>query len=260
MFILDSYYTRKAVWDALNPDQEFPKGGSWHAEYVVHGTSLMIFASIGGAGRDEHVRQNQYNYQSKELEWFGKPNAHSEQPTFKNLFEGATRPHVFVNWDSKDTKFLYLGVPTISSFKDGIETGGSARTINIAFKWALDRINPPPEGFITSGIEGQRGLALVNRYERDPALRASCISYFGARCQVCDFDFESVYGDLGKDFCHVHHITSLSEMGGSTTVNPTTDLIPLCANCHSMIHRAPTLLHPNELRAKMDMLKRPRTL
>jgi 5-methylcytosine-specific restriction protein A len=180
--------------------------------------------------------------------WFGKPNAHSQQPTFKKLFDGTLAPHVFVRWDNKNTSFLYLGRPLISSFKDGIKIKESLETIKVVFEWNKGISNPPPEGIINGASEGNHSFTITNRYERNPALRAACIEYFGVICQVCGFNFESAYGSLGKDYCHVHHIMPLSQMGGSRHVNPLTDLIPLCANCHAMIHRGSTVLLPEDLK------------
>lgn len=54
---------------------------------------------------------------------------------------------------------------------------------------------------------------------------------------VCDFDFEEVYGELGKDFIEVHHTKPLYSFDGEIIINPEEDLVCLCSNCHRMIHR-----------------------
>lgn len=55
-------------------------------------------------------------------------------------------------------------------------------------------------------------------------------------CQVCGFDFEKVYGDIGKDFIEGHHTIAVSEMTADhkTKVD---DIAMLCANCHRMVHK-----------------------
>ena len=55
-------------------------------------------------------------------------------------------------------------------------------------------------------------------------------------CEICGFSFVDKYGDIGKDFIEAHHIKPVSEMkeGESTNIN---DLVMVCSNCHSMIHR-----------------------
>lgn len=78
----------------------------------------------------------------------------------------------------------------------------------------------------------------VNRYERSRINRANCIALHGCRCKACGFDFEDVYGDLGRGFIHVHHVVPVSQMGEGYVVDPWTDLVPLCPNCHAMAHRS----------------------
>lgn len=85
--------------------------------------------------------------------------------------------------------------------------------------------------------EGKSISIIVNKYERDPAARKKCIEHFGIKCQICNFDFFKIYGDLGKDFIHVHHKKPISEIGEEYEVNPINDLIPVCPNCHAMLHR-----------------------
>lgn len=85
--------------------------------------------------------------------------------------------------------------------------------------------------------EGASTLLLVNRYERSKLNRQVCISYFGAKCKICGFDFGTKYGEIGRGYIEVHHITPVSEMGTNYKVNPVKDLIPVCSNCHSIIHK-----------------------
>ena len=56
-------------------------------------------------------------------------------------------------------------------------------------------------------------------------------------CHVCGLDFQEVYGELGKDFIHVNHIKPLSEIDSTYVVDYKNDLIPICPNCHAMLHR-----------------------
>ena len=87
--------------------------------------------------------------------------------------------------------------------------------------------------------EGAVRRIQVNAYERDAAARKACIAHYGNRyiCEVCGFDFVAVYGTRGKEFIHVHHMTALHTIGKAYQVNPVRDLIPVCCNCHAMIHR-----------------------
>ncbi|WP_241493796.1 HNH endonuclease [Enterobacter cancerogenus] len=37
---------------------------------------------------------------------------------------------------------------------------------------------------------------------------------------------------------HVHHINPLKTIGESYQIDPENDLVPLCPNCHAMVHRS----------------------
>jgi HNH endonuclease/EVE domain len=76
-----------------------------------------------------------------------------------------------------------------------------------------------------------------NRYERNAKNRSRAIEIHGSSCLACGFNFEAVYGLHGKDFIEVHHIQPLSTIKQAIEINPETDLVPLCSNCHSMVHR-----------------------
>lgn len=84
--------------------------------------------------------------------------------------------------------------------------------------------------------EGAVHAVLVNKYERSSIARQKCIQYYGCKCFVCGFEFEKVYGELGKNFIHVHHLIPLSEIGKEYIVDYKNDLIPVCPNCHAMLH------------------------
>lgn len=85
--------------------------------------------------------------------------------------------------------------------------------------------------------EGAKHSILVNAYERNLQARDACIKHFGAKCSVCGFKFEDHYGDLFKDYIHVHHLIPLAQIGEKYTLNPITDLRPVCPNCHAIIHK-----------------------
>jgi 5-methylcytosine-specific restriction protein A len=86
-------------------------------------------------------------------------------------------------------------------------------------------------------IEGAVRQITVNSYERNPMARKKCIEHYGTTCCICGFDFEAVYGPLGKDYTNVHHLKPLSDINETYQVDPVNDLCPVCPNCHAMIHR-----------------------
>lgn len=85
--------------------------------------------------------------------------------------------------------------------------------------------------------EGARKQIYVNSYERNRRARDQCVQKFGARCMICGFDFEKMYGAVGKDVIHVHHLEPLSSIGENYIVDPIEDLRPVCPNCHVIIHK-----------------------
>ncbi|GEO08323.1 HNH endonuclease [Segetibacter aerophilus] len=88
-------------------------------------------------------------------------------------------------------------------------------------------------------------------YERSPHARKACIEKYGLSCFVCRFNFAKVYGDIGKDFIHVHHINHISKIGKSYRVDPITDLRPVCPNCHAMLHRQKEGMSIEELKSTL---------
>lgn len=84
--------------------------------------------------------------------------------------------------------------------------------------------------------EGRSREVHCSKYERNPVNRQICLAYKGYKCKICGFDFEKVYGEAGKDMIEVHHIVPVSEMKEGYVVKPLEDLVPVCSNCHAIIH------------------------
>ena len=85
-------------------------------------------------------------------------------------------------------------------------------------------------------VEGTPVWRIHRTYERDSRNRAKAIVHHGNTCQGCGFSFDEVYtSEHARGYIEVHHIHPLSE--GPRVVDPYEDLIPLCANCHRMVHR-----------------------
>lgn len=103
-------------------------------------------------------------------------------------------------------------------------------------------------------IEGAQKQILTNRYERNPKARARCIAAHGSACAVCGFDFGLVFGEEFSEKIEVHHKKPISEIGESYVVDPVNDLVPVCPNCHMMLHSKSggvyTVEELKEIRAK----------
>ncbi|MRJ47087.1 HNH endonuclease [Fundicoccus ignavus] len=93
-----------------------------------------------------------------------------------------------------------------------------------------------PENDVGRLKEGSVMSVTINSYERNSKARKKCIEHYGISCQVCGMNFEEVYGQLGEGYIHVHHIVPLYKIGEEYEVDPINDLIPVCPNCHAMLH------------------------
>jgi predicted HNH restriction endonuclease len=108
----------------------------------------------------------------------------------------------------------------------------------------VSRVSPPSADDEDAAFEGRLSLALRRHRAREKWLRrqkieeAKRLTGGRLRCDVpdCEFDFFVVYGEIGRDFAHVHRKKPLSDWTrpSKTKLN---ELAIVCANCHAMIHR-----------------------
>lgn len=103
--------------------------------------------------------------------------------------------------------------------------------------------------------EGAKIKVTINAFERNAQARRVCIAHHGPVCAVCNFDFQRNYGVLGSGFIHVHHIVPISTIGKNYKIDPVNDLIPVCPNCHAMIHQVTPPLQINQLKEIIKDLK-----
>lgn len=100
--------------------------------------------------------------------------------------------------------------------------------------------------------EGARTRIEVNRYERDRRNRAAALAIHGYACQACNVDLGDRYGVAAAGLIEVHHVTPVSEVGPGYIIDPRTDLLPLCPNCHSVAHRRSPPYSTQELREMLS--------
>lgn len=250
MFTIEQTYTKKQIYELLKVPIERRKG-SWDTGYREYNGDYYIFANIGIPGRTGH---NYANYWDGDLlHWEAKANTHIAMPSIRKLLNRELNQRVFVFTRTNDMDpFTYEGIGKVCEYVDQVPV-----KIIWQFDSEVNFINQAPldpEQVLAGAYwEGGTTQILVNKYERDRSARRECVKHYGATCQVCEFDFEKQYGKLGKDFIHVHHIVSLSTINKEYKVNPITDLIPVCPNCHCMIHKripAFTVYDLKELRRK----------
>jgi len=85
-------------------------------------------------------------------------------------------------------------------------------------------------------VEGAVVQITVNAYERSPKARAACIAHWGLACQACGMTFGERYGPQAAGYIHVHHLRPLAAVGAEYVLDPVNDLVPVCPNCHAVMH------------------------
>jgi 5-methylcytosine-specific restriction protein A len=142
------------------------------------------------------------------------------------------------------------GRATIGGFEPKLSNKSLTR---VGRNWyASDNIinNTFPEEVLTPEyyFEGASKKVSVNVYERNAEARAKCIKHYGYACAVCSFNFKIFYGAIGENYIHVHHIIPLSEIKQEYQLDPVKDLIPVCPNCHAIIHKTQPALTVEQLK------------
>jgi hypothetical protein len=122
--------------------------------------------------------------------------------------------------------------------------------------------NPPSVDAPRNYEEGRRLLRQHRVIERNAQLVADKKSRFQHThghlfCEVCSFDFASVYGPLGDGYAECHHTTPLGHIEGVRT-SRVEDLAVVCSNCHRMLHRPP-FYSVNDLRELVEARKKSST-
>lgn len=234
-------YTRRSIREALGLDPR-KLGGDWSTGLVVHEGAHFIMCNVGTAGRTGHNYENRF--EGGVLNWSGRTGSRLTHPSIRAMLGPEAEIHVF--YREKDrAPFTYAGI------------GVPARTestVPVRIVWAFPEPTGPGEGSPQEAgadrfYEGGKVRVWVNKYERDRDARVACIRHHGTACQVCTMQFSEVYGQIGDDFIHVHHLTPISSVGPSYEVNPLGDLVPVCPNCHSMLHRREPPFTIDEMRS-----------
>ena len=104
-------------------------------------------------------------------------------------------------------------------------------------------------------LEGGQKFVMHLRRERDPkiirAKKQEVLRKTGRlQCEACAFDFKERYGELGSEFCEVHHLVLLSE-SDQMVETKLSDLAILCSNCHRMIHKTKPMESVTEFKQRL---------
>lgn len=249
MFVVDQSYSKRDIYEVLGVPIE-KRRGEWDKGYRIYEGDVFIFANVGVPGRTGHSYNNYW--EGDQLVWEATRRSHIAQPQIQRMINplGNQRIFLFTRTDDR-SPFIFEGKVAVNSYSDSIPV-----------KIVWDIIEPsfglPQLDVTRTYSEGGVTRVLGSKYERNPLARRICISTYGAKCCVCGFDFYEVYGELGKGYIHVHHLTPISSIGTQYILDPKRDLVPVCPNCHSMLHRGQEVLLPETLRMIMQgKLKKP---
>jgi 5-methylcytosine-specific restriction protein A len=114
----------------------------------------------------------------------------------------------------------------------------------------LDAFEDPSEEFF-SALEGRQLLRQHIRRERSMKLvREFKKQLSNCSCSICGFEFEAVYGDIGRLFIEAHHTKPISQLDKAEEVS-INDLIAVCSNCHRMLHRTIPTMEPLDLKVRL---------
>lgn len=101
--------------------------------------------------------------------------------------------------------------------------------------------------------EGRRRRSFSSAVERNATARRLCLEHYGPTCVVCGMNFEEVFGEEFSGIIDIHHLNPISQKSGDHLVDPIEDMVPLCPNCHRMIHRKKDGVYsPDELRRLVE--------
>jgi 5-methylcytosine-specific restriction protein A len=245
MFIVGEKYTKNDIYGILDVPVHQQKG-AWDTGYREYQGNFFIFSNVGIPGRTGHDYNNYWD--GDEFVWEAKNKSNIRQPLIQKMISPSADQKIYLFTRTEDRlPFTYEGNVAVKSYFD---------TSPVKIIWAFEKYpyetleeKSPTESNESPFIyEGRVSRVSINKYERNPLARRMCIEHFGCFCNVCKFDFYITYGDLGKGFTHVHHIIPISEIGEYCKLTPEKDLIPVCPNCHSMLHKTSPPINPKDLK------------
>lgn len=97
-------------------------------------------------------------------------------------------------------------------------------------------------------FEGAVTKKLISVRERSPRNRLLALQLHGYECGTCGLKPLETFGEAFGGILEVHHIEPVSNLSQPRAYDPEIDLIPLCPNCHRMIHQINPPHTPAQLR------------
>lgn len=192
--------------------------------------------------KQEFLTQYQDDFSDGVLEMEGETN-HAADNRIVNAEQNRDEIHLFYR-ERHHSPFVYYGQVYLTGYTLNSNRPSHFRFVVSRLAVAIDLALEAEalahgvglEEFVPDP-EGRRKIIQSIQYERSRKNRRKAIELHGSACVVCGFDFDAFYGDeIAKGFIEVHHTRSVSEMEGRA-LDIKVDLVPVCSNCHSMLHR-----------------------
>ena len=166
---------------------------------------------------------------------------HSMNQTWKELQENK---FIFSDYQSHENKFRAF----LEKLKNDSTVANERASGSAMYPSDYDEPTSNPTENEADLWEGSTVSVRVNKYERNKLARKKCIEHYGSKCYICNFDFGEKYGAKYSGFIHIHHIVPISKIKKEYVVDPIKDLIPVCPNCHSVIHFSDDVLSIDDIK------------
>ena len=193
------------------------------------------------------------------LDFFDKQNNKRYKLRFiyyNNKLHGGTRNEYRLSWARE---FLQENNPSVGDviiFERKFIEGKNKFLISLVRKEAINLalekemeitnefwLDPSEISGQESVKEGEKLRIEVNKYERSRKNRLMALAFHGYDCSVCNLNFVKKYGEIGNDFIHIHHTVPISKLKSNYQLNIEKDLIPVCPNCHAMLHKGDQMIN-----------------
>lgn len=149
----------------------------------------------------------------------GRLQSYSSSPDF-SLVEAGSKRDLFERVGPK-----YRSEWRVREDQQHLKSRDAAGSTKLVDAVTFDAIEGAPE--FKYHLRRERNATLIQKFKSQSV---------NTLCAACKFDFEKYYGGLGRGFIEAHHNQPIASRNGGTKTL-LSDLIPLCANCHRMIHR-----------------------
>lgn len=186
----------------------------------------------------------------------------------KTLIKKISDSNQYLRWKVSSEDIIRLPqpikIPTklfdSKNFRIVKPTNLSKKQFDAIFKFATSNTEIQDIGNESEFPEGAEIERLHKDKERSTTLIALAKRNFIAKhgklfCEICNFDFEKEYGEIGFNFIEAHHTIPLSSLNKKTKTKES-ELAMVCSNCHRMLHRKRPWLTMDSLRKLIPSLQR----